>query len=150
MLWFLLARGVFGPVYLYTQPFLYQKHLQYTIIINTIIMVVIIGVPMVENSLTSVDDKKVGSNDLILFKVLFMLNTDMCFISGILLAILFKLSSVRLNMSRDCIKLKLLILEYDKLKPNLFYMASIMESVFGQLLDGRTKVKALASHLSGK
>ena len=56
-------------------------------------------------------DQKVGGNDLILVNVLFMLNTDMCFISGILLAMLFKLSSVRLDMSRDCIKLKLLILE---------------------------------------
>ena len=40
-----------------------------------------------------------------------MLNTDVCFISGILLATVFKLSSVRLDMFRDCIMLKLLILE---------------------------------------
>ena len=98
---------VFGPVYLCTQPFLYWKHLQYTIIINTIIMIAIVEMPTVENSLTSVDDQKIGGNDLILAKVLFMLNTDMCFISDILLAMLFKWSSVRLDMSRDCIKLKL-------------------------------------------
>ena len=83
--------GIFGPVYLCTQPFLYWKHMKHTVIINTFIMIAIIGVPMVENSLTSVDDWKVGGNDLILVKVLFMLNTDMCFISGILLAMLFKL-----------------------------------------------------------
>ena len=34
--------------------------------------------PMVENNLTSVDDQKVGGNDLVPAKVLFMLNTDMC------------------------------------------------------------------------
>ena len=126
MLWFQLAGEVFGPVCFHTQPLLYWKHLQYTVIINANIMIVIIGMPMVENSLTFVDNQKVGGNDLILVKVLFMLNTDMCFISHILLAMLFKLSSVRLDMSRDCIKLKLLILEYDLLKPNLFSVASMM------------------------
>ena len=80
--------GVFGPVYLHTQPFLIQKHLHYIIIINTVIIVAFIEVPMVENSLTSLDDQKIGGNDLILFKILFMLNTDMCFTSGILLAML--------------------------------------------------------------
>ena len=45
-------------------------------------MIAIIGVPMVENNLTSMDDQKVGGNDPILVKVLFMLNTDMCLISG--------------------------------------------------------------------
>ena len=85
--------------------------LQYTIIINTIIIIAIMGVSMVEKSWTFVDDQKVGGNDIILVKVLFILNIDMCFISGILLAMLFSLSSVRLDMSRDCIKLKLLILD---------------------------------------
>ena len=103
--------GGFGPVYLHTQAFLYQKHLQYTIIINTNNVIVVIGVPMLDNNLISVNDQKVDANELFLVKVLFMLNTDMCFMSRILLAMLFKLSSVRLDMSRDCIKLKLLILE---------------------------------------
>ena len=107
--------------------------------LNTILIFAIIGVPIIKNSLISVDDQKAGGNDLILFKVSFMLNTDMCFISGILLAMLFKLSSVRLDVSRDCIKLKLLISEYDLLKPNLFSVASIIESIFSQLLDGRKK-----------
>ena len=75
---------------------------------------------MVENNLTFMDDQKVGGNDLIFIKVLFILNTDMCFILGILLAKFCKLSSVRLEMFRDCIRLKLLILRYDLLKPNLF------------------------------
>ena len=42
-----------GPVYLNTQPFLFQKHLQHKLIINNNIMITIIGVPMVENNLTS-------------------------------------------------------------------------------------------------
>ena len=76
-------------------------------------MITIIGVPMVENNLTSVDGPTVGGNDLIFIKVLFMLSTDMCFISSILLAKFCKLSSVRLFMFRDCIRLKLLI--WDKI-----------------------------------
>ena len=100
--------------------------------------------------MTFVDNQKVGGNDLILVKVLLMLNTGMCFSLCILLAMLFKLSSVRLDMSRNCIKQKLLFLEYYLLKPNLFSVASVMESTFGQLLDGSTKVIVLTSHQSGK
>ena len=66
------------------QPFLSQKHLQPKIIITINIMIVIIGVPMFENNLSSVDGQKVGVDDLILVKVLFMLNKDMCVISCIL------------------------------------------------------------------
>ena len=66
---------------------------------------------MVENNLTFVNDQKLWGNDLILVNVLFMLITDTCFISDILLAKSCKLSSVRLDMFRDCIRLKLLILE---------------------------------------
>ena len=72
-----MGGGQFGPVYLHTQPFLFQKHLQYKLIINNDIMIAVIRVPMVENNLTSMDDQKMGGNDLILVKVLFMLNTDM-------------------------------------------------------------------------
>ena len=46
------------------------------------------------------DDQEVVGNDLTLFKVLFMLNTDMCFISGILLAMLLEVVISRLDMSR--------------------------------------------------
>ena len=81
--------GEFGPVYLHTQPFLFQKHLQYKLTINKNIMIAVIGVPIVENNLTSMDYQKLGGNDLILVKVLFMLNTNMCFISHILLAKFF-------------------------------------------------------------
>ena len=76
--------GEFGLVYLHTQSVLCWIHLQDKIIINNNIMIAIVGLSMVENNLTSVDDQKVDGNDLILVKVLFILNTDMCFISGIL------------------------------------------------------------------
>ena len=128
---FLLA-GRYLVQCIYVHNLSYIRNIFSILIINTIIIIAIIRVPIVENSLTSVDDQKVGGNDLIPFKVLLMLNTDMCFISGILLVMLFKLSSVRLDMSRNCIKLKLLILEYDLLKPNQFSVASIMESTFSQ------------------
>ena len=62
-------------------------------------------------NLTLWDDKGVVGIDLSFVKVLFMLNTDMCFILGILLARLCNLSSFRLYMFRDCIKIKLSILE---------------------------------------
>ena len=68
-------------------------------------------VPIVESNFSLVGDQKVGGTDLSLVKVLFMLNTDICFISSILLTRLFKFSSMMLDISRDCIKLKLLILE---------------------------------------
>ena len=66
---------------------------------------------MVGNNLTSMDDQKLGGNDLIFINVLFMLKTDICLISGILSAKFCKLSSARLEMFRDCIRQKLLILE---------------------------------------
>ena len=55
-----------------------------------------------------------------------------------------------LDIFRDCIRLKLLILEYDLFKPNLFSGPSIMESRLSLLLDGRTKVMAFASHPLGR
>ena len=69
--------GALGPVYLHTQSFLYWKHLQYMVIITTHTMVVIMGVPIIDSNLTSVNDQKVGGNDLHLDKALLMLNTDM-------------------------------------------------------------------------
>ena len=65
-----------------------------------------IRVTMVGNNLTSVDDLKVGGNDLIFVKVLFMLDKDICFISGILLVKFCKMSSVWLEMFRDCFRAK--------------------------------------------
>ena len=43
-------------------------------------MITVKGVPIIENNLTFVDDQKLGGNDLIFINVLFMLNTDVCFI----------------------------------------------------------------------
>ena len=74
-------------------------------------MIIIMGVPMLKSNLTSVDDQKQGGSDLIFIKVLFMLNTYMCFISDILLARFWKLSSVMLVIFRYCMRLKLLSLE---------------------------------------
>ena len=45
--------GEYGLVELHTQPFLFWKHLQYKLIINNNIMITVIGVPVVENNLTS-------------------------------------------------------------------------------------------------
>ena len=120
------------------------------IIINASIIVVVIGVPIVQNNFIFIGDQKIGGDDQSFVKVLFMLSTDMCFISGTLLARHFKVSSEVLDISRDFIKLKLLILEYDLLKPYLFSIVSIIESTFNLFLDGRTKVIALALHPSGK
>ena len=59
------------------------------IIISANIIVVIIGVPIVESTFTSVDNHKVGRTDLSFLKVLIMLNIDVYFISSILLPTLF-------------------------------------------------------------
>ena len=107
----LSSGGTWSSVFTYT-TFSILVHLQYmVIIINASIIVVIIELPIVESSFTFMDDQKVGGDDLSLVKVLFMLNTNMCIISGILLARLFKFSSVVLDISKYDIKLQLLILE---------------------------------------
>ena len=71
-------QGALDPVYLCAQPFLFQKLLQYAvIIINASTVVVVIGVPIIESNFTFIGDQKVGRDDLSFVKVLFMLNTDM-------------------------------------------------------------------------
>ena len=80
-------------------------------IINASIIVVIIGVPIIESNFILIGDQNVGGYDLCFVKVLFMLSADMCFISSTLLARLFKVLSEVLDISRDCIKLKLSTLE---------------------------------------
>ena len=100
---------------------------------------------MVENILTFMGDQKLGGNDLSFVNVLLLLNVDMCFNSGILLAKASSPLSVRFDIFTDCIKLKLFIFGYGLLKPNLYSGASIMGSMFSLLMDGRTKVIALAS-----
>ena len=56
-----------------------------------------------------------------------------------------------LDMFRDCIKLKFIILEYDLLNPNLFSNAFLPNSMLSQLLEGRTNLIAFVHiHLAGK
>ena len=66
---------------------------------------------MVEMNLTLLGDQEIIFIDLSFVKVMFILNRDMCFISGILLARVCNLMLFRLEMFRDCIKLKFSILE---------------------------------------
>ena len=49
LIWVLLGGEECGPVYLCTQPFLFQKHLQYKLSSNNKIMITIIGVPIIIN-----------------------------------------------------------------------------------------------------
>ena len=75
------------------------------------IIITVTGVPIVEMSLTLLDDQEVIGIDLGFVKVFFMLNKDIVSFLGILLARLCSLSSFRLEMFRDCIMLKLSIFE---------------------------------------
>ena len=53
-------------------------------------------------------------------------------------------------MFGDCIKLKLLVLEYDLLNYNLFSDTFILESMLSWLLGGKINVIVFASHPSGR
>ena len=64
-------------MYLRTQLFPFQKHLQYKPIDRNNMMITAIGVPMVENILTFMGDQKLGGNDLRFVNLLFILATDM-------------------------------------------------------------------------
>ena len=114
------------------------------------IIINVVGIPMVENILTFMGDQKLGINDMNFIQVLFILEMETYFISGILLARASILLSVRLNIFRASIRLKLSIFEYDLLKPNLYLDASCMGSTFSLLLDGRTKVIAFALQPPGR
>ena len=107
-------------------------------------------VPVVKNILTFMGDQKLGGNDLSFVNVLFILKIDTCFISGILLAKIFNPSSIKLDIFRDCTKLKLFIFKYDLLKTFLYSGASIMGSTFSLLLDGRKTVVVFASQPLGR
>ena len=135
-------------MYLCTQPFPFQKHLQYKPIDRDTMLITANGVPMVENILTYMGDQKLCSNVLSFVNILFILKIDPCFISRFLLAKTSNLLSVRLDVCRDCIRLKLFIFEYDLLKPYLYSGALMMSSAFSLLLDGRTKVIAFPSQPS--
>ena len=66
---------------------------------------------MVENVFTFIEDQNLLGSVLSFVSVIFILKIDICFISHILLAQFFDLSSVRFGRFKDCIKLKLLIFE---------------------------------------
>ena len=149
-MWILPSGKEVSPVYLYTQLFSFQKHLQYKPMDRNNMMITAIGVPIVENIWTFRRDQKLGGNDLSFVNVLFILEMDTCFISGILLGKVSSPLSVKLNIFRDCIKLKLFIFEYDLLKPTLYSGVSVMGSTFSLLLDGRTEVIAFDSQPLGR
>ena len=94
--------------------------------------------------------QKLGGNDLSFVNILFILKMDTCFNSRILLAKASSPLSVRLDIFRDCIKLKLFIFEYDLFKPNLYSGTSIMGSTFSLLLDGRIEGIVFASQPLGR
>ena len=68
-------------------------------------------IPMVENVSTFIEDQKLLRSVLSFVSVLFMLKIDICLISSILLAKFYNLSSMILDRLKDCIKLKLSIVE---------------------------------------
>ena len=70
-------------------------------------MITIVGVPMVQNDLTFIGDQNIGVNDLNFVKVLFILEMETCFISGILQTRDSSLLPVRLNIFKACLRLKL-------------------------------------------
>ena len=69
----------------------------------------------------------------------------MCFISRILLAKTCKVSSMRLDILKDCIKLKLVTFLVGPVKPYSYSVASMEGSTFSLLLDADTKVVTFAS-----
>ena len=85
-------------------------------------------------------DQKLCGNALSFINIMFILKINTPFISGILLAKTFNSLSVRLDIFRDFIRLKLFIFAYDLLKPNLYSGASMMGSAFSLLLDGKQKL----------
>ena len=140
-----------GLVYLSAQLFPFWKHLQYKPIDRIIMLITTTRVPIIENILTFKGEPKLCGYVLCFVIILLTLKIDTCFISRILLAKTSSLLSVRCDIFRDCIKLKLFIFEYDLLKFSLYSGSSMVGSTFNLLLDGRTKVIAFASQpLVGK
>ena len=127
-----------------------SKHLQDKSIDRNIMLITDTGVPMVENILTFKGDKKLCRYFLSFVNILFILKIHKCFISRILLAKTTSPLSLRLDVFRNCIKLKLFIFEYDLLKSSLYSGTIIVGSTFSLLLDGRTKVITCASQPSGR
>ena len=79
-----LVGRVIGPVCLCTQLILFQKHLQCKPIVKAIIPSADAEVPMVENVFTFIKHQKLLGYVLSFVNMLFMLQIDICFISGIL------------------------------------------------------------------
>ena len=103
--------GCCGLVYLGIEPFLFHQHLQYSIITEIKIITTVTGATIMEMNLTPLEDPEVFGTDWSFVKILLMLNIDASFILGILVAITFNLWSFRFEMFKDCIKLKISILE---------------------------------------
>ena len=74
-------------------------------------IITVTRVPIVEMNLILLDDQEVMGNHLSFVKVVYMLNRDKCFIPAIIVASSCNLTTFRLEIFRDCIKLKLSILE---------------------------------------
>ena len=129
-----------GIVCLYTQLFLFWKYLQYKPVDRAITLSAVIEVPMAKMFLLSIKDQKPWRHVLSFVSVLFMPKIDTCFISKILLAKSWNLSSTRLDMFKDCIKLKLSIFDYYLLKPNLYSGTLMVDSIFSWLLDDSKKL----------
>ena len=108
-MWVSLIGREVGLVYLHTQLFPFQKHLQYKPIDRAIMLIGAIGVPMVENILTFIGDQKLYRYVLSFVSILFMLKIHMCFITRVLLAKICNPLSVRLDIFKDYIKVKLFI-----------------------------------------
>ena len=84
-------------MYLHTQLFPFQTHLQYKPINRDIILIGAIRVPTIENILAFTGDQKLCGYVLSFVNILFILKIDTCFISGILLTKTFNPLSVRLD-----------------------------------------------------
>ena len=106
-----LVGRVVGLVYLCTQLILFQKNLQYKPITKAIIPSANVEVPMVENIFSFIEDQKLLGYVLGFVNMLFMLKIDISFISAILWFKSCNLSFMRLDRFKDCIRLKLMILE---------------------------------------
>ena len=106
---------------------------------------------MVENILTFMGNQILCGNVLSFINLLFILKIDICFHFQNFVSQKFSNPlSVRLDIFRDCIRLKLSIFEYDPLKPNLYSDSLMMDSTFSLMLDGRTKVIAFVSQPLGR
>ena len=101
-MWVLSTGKEISLVYLCAQFFLFWKHFQYKPMDMSNMMITAIGVPM--------RDHKLAVNDLSFVNVLFILEMDSYFILAILLARAPSPLSVRIDIFRDCIKLKLFVL----------------------------------------